>query len=266
VQASLNNLTILVTRPDAQQHALLEAIAGAGGQSVSFPLLSIEGIEEKKAISSLRRQVENLDRFNLLIFISTNAAQFGCDLIDSYWPQFPVGIEVLAVGPSTAEAVKERLACSVISSQTGMASEDLLELPELKAVAGKRIALFRGVGGRELLAATLRERGAEVEYFEVYKRTTVAYADDALVNKIEATGVNVITAFSGESLNRLLQLATTDEQRKRLLAIPVLVPSERVADLAAAEGFSSVYNANGANVAATLSTLQKIAAEADKAL
>ncbi len=265
-QHALQGLTVLVTRPDTRQQELQQAIEAAGGRCVAFPLLAIEPVSEQSARDKLRRQVENLDQFDLLIFISTNAAAFGGELIDSYWPQFPVGVAVLAVGPTTAEAVRDRLACEVSSSENGMASEDLLELPALKNVEGKKIALFRGVGGRELLATTLRERGAQVDYFEVYRRITVDYPNEALVNEIEAAGVNVITAFSGESLNRLLELAREPAQRSTLLALSLIVPSQRVADMATAEGFTSVYNARGANTAATVTMLQEIAAGADKAL
>lgn len=263
VSPTLEKLKVLVTRPEAQQRALSQVIADHGGQCVSFPLLAIEPIEEQTSLDRLRRQVENLDNYDLLIFVSTNAARYGGDLIDSYWPQFPVGIDVLAVGPTTAEAVAERLGCAVQCSETGMASEDLLELPILKNIENKKVALFRGEGGRELLANTLRERGAQVDYFEVYRRSVVSYPAGALVNEIAAGGVNVVTAFSAESLHRLLELAVDAPHKEQLLRTPLLVPSQRIAEMATAAGFTSIYNANGANTEATLTGLQEIAAGAD---
>jgi uroporphyrinogen-III synthase len=258
--ASLQGLRVLVTRPAAQQQALLEAIAAAGGQAISLPLIAIEPIEDNKQQALLRQQIQELDNYRLLIFISSNAARYGGELIDSYWPQFPQGVSVLAVGPATAEEVSRHLDCEVACSRTGMDSEALLALPLLQDVAGARIAIFRGQGGRELLAQTLRERGARVDYIEVYRREAVSYAADAAVNLITAEDVNVLTVTSGESLKMLRQMLGNNS---RLLLLPLIVPSERIAELALQQGFSQVHNANGANKEALLHCLQKLSAEAD---
>ena len=61
-------------------------------------------------------------------------------------------------------------ATEVIVPSERFDSEALLALPELETVAGKRIAIFRGEEGRELLGDTLRARGASVEYVACYRR------------------------------------------------------------------------------------------------
>ncbi len=258
--ASLQGLRVLVTRPEAQQQALIEAIAAAGGQAVSMPLIAIEPIEDNKQQALLRQQIQELDNYRLLIFISSNAARFGGELVDSYWPQFPLDVSVLAVGPATAEEVSRRLGCEVACSRSGMDSEALLALPLLQDVAGARIAIFRGQGGRELLAQTLRERGARVDYIEVYRREAVPYAADAAVNLITAEDVNVLTVSSGESLKMLRQMLGNNSG---LLLLPLIVPSERIAELALQLGFNQVHNAGGANNEALLHCLQKLPARAD---
>jgi uroporphyrinogen-III synthase len=258
---SLRDLRVLVTRPEPLQQELVDAIEARGGSAVSLPLLDIEPITDAKAQQVLRRLLLDLDQYQLLIFISSNAVHHGCDLIEQYWPQFPVGVELFAVGPSTASVLQQRLGLNVQHSPTGMDSEALLDLPRLTAVAGQKIAVFRGEGGRELLASTLRQRGARVDYLEVYRRRSLSYPAQTLADTFGPTGVNVLTVTSGQSLTQLHELTTAHRQRLSLL--PLLVPSPRLAEQARQLGFQNTQNAGGADTASMIATLQEIAARAD---
>jgi uroporphyrinogen-III synthase len=77
--------------------------------------------------------------------------------------------QVFAVGPGTARALQAHGLDSIITPD-GQDSEALLALPQLADVAGKRVVIVRGVGGRALLADTLRARGAQVDFMECYRR------------------------------------------------------------------------------------------------
>lgn len=254
----LANLKVLVTRPAHQAEPLCEAIAALGGLPVRLPLLAIEPLTPD---ARLRTQIQQLDNFNILIFISTNAAVFGAALIDQYWPQFPVGIEVLAIGPTTASTLNEQLDCAAQTSANGMDSEAVLGLDVLNKVDGKRIGIFRGQGGRELLADTLRGRGAQVDYLEVYRRSPVQHDAQEFARLINTDGVDLITVTSSESLRLIEQLA--GDNTARLSLIPLLVPSARIAEQASAAGFSTVLDAGGANQASMIAALQNYAAGAD---
>ncbi|MEX2469926.1 MAG: uroporphyrinogen-III synthase [Pseudohongiellaceae bacterium] len=256
----LHGLRVLITRPTQQQAVLCQAITRLGGVPVSLPLIAISPREEDAAQKILRSQVQALDNYRLLIFVSTNAARFGAELIDEYWPQFPVGVEVMAIGPTTAAELRQRLDCPVTHAESGMDSEAILDLPQLQRVAGERIAIFRGQGGRELLAATLRERGARVDYIEVYTRHPAPQDPGRLGELLQDPGLDVVTVTSAEALPHLLTLA--GEHRERLGLLPLVVPSARVADLASAAGFARVIDAGGANEAALVRALQEIAAGA----
>ncbi|NIQ15763.1 MAG: uroporphyrinogen-III synthase, partial [Candidatus Dadabacteria bacterium] len=70
----------------------------------------------------------------------------------------------------------------------------LLKIEELQAdsIINKKILIFRGQGGRELLADSLRERGAEVEYIEVYKRHCPQYDQSKLDEVWSNSGPEII--------------------------------------------------------------------------
>lgn len=253
---SLAGLTVLITRPSTQQQALQRAIEEKGGAVLSLPLIEITPLAEPTAQQELKDKILELDNYQILIFVSTNAVKFGGEVISDYWPQFPLGIDVIAVGPTTAEATRELLACEVIQPSAGMTSEDILRLPQLQDVKEKKIGIVRGQGGRELLAATLKERGALVDYFESYSRKAINYDSKDFCEKIKAAEVKVLTVTSGESLDRLISLlADSKEMMKQLV---LLVPSDRVALQAEDAGFGKVKNAKGADPASFVLALGEL--------
>lgn len=252
-QHSLSGLTVLITRPLNQADSLRRAIESAGAKTLSLPLIEINRLNDAQAIQELRNKVLQLDSYQSLIFVSNNAVSFGGEVINNYWPQFPIGIEVIAIGPTTAEAASEQLGCEVIQPSSGMTSEDILRLPALSNVSDKKVGIVRGQGGRELLADTLRERGAIVDYLEAYRRTPVDYTSVDFCNRLQKAGVNVLTVSSGESLDRLTHLLAANG--KMLQQFKLLVPSERIGRQAKKAGYEQVKNASGADLLSFVSAL-----------
>ena len=252
-QHSLSGLTVLITRPLNQADSLRRAIESAGAKTLSLPLIEINRLNDAQAIQELRNKVLQLDSYQSLIFVSNNAVSFGGEVINNYWPQFPIGIEVIAIGPTTAEAASEQLGCEVIQPSSGMTSEDILRLPALSNVSDKKVGIVRGQGGRELLADTLRERGAIVDYLEAYRRTPVDYMSVDFCNRLQKAGVNVLTVSSGESLDRLTHLLAANG--KMLQQLKLLVPSERIGRQAKKAGYEQVKNASGADLLSFVSAL-----------
>lgn len=253
---SLSGLSVLITRPATQADSLRHAIESAGATVLSLPLIEIKALVDPQAIQDLKDKVLQLDSYQALIFVSNNAVRYGAEIINNFWPQFPIGIDVIAVGPTTAEAAREQLACTVSQPESGMTSEDILRLPALQDVAGKKVGIVRGQGGRELLADTLRERGASVDYLEAYSRSPVEYVAKNFCRELETAAVNVLTVSSGESLDRLTQLLA--DNREIMQKLHLLVPSQRVARQAEGAGYLRVHNAHGADTRSFVSALGEL--------
>ena len=252
----LSGLTVLITRPSNQVESLRRAIESGGAKVLSLPLIEIRALNDAQAIQDLKDKVLQLDCYQSLIFVSNNAVSFGGEVINNYWPQFPLKVDVIAVGPTTAEAASERFACEVIQPSSGMTSEDILRLPQLQDVSEKKIGIVRGQGGRELLADTLRERGAIVDYLEAYSRTPIDYTSADFCNRLLEAGVNVLTVSSGESLDRLTHLLV--DNRKKLQQLNLLVPSQRVGRQAENAGYQQVHSASGADPLSFVSALGEL--------
>lgn len=262
--AALSNISALLTRPEGQTAQLAARILAAGGAVQSLPLLAINAIEERGDIERVKAAILSLDNYEVAIFISTNAATLGLGWIDQYWPQLPMGLEAYAVGPGTAR-ILEGLPWQVHCSSTGVTSEDLLNLPGLKSVEGKRIALFRGQGGRELIANALRERGARVDYIELYQRSTPHYEVEELLSIFESSKPNLVVLTSLQIFEAYLALIArlhsfNDREARALISLlqapTLIVPSERVRQSALSAGFTQVINAGGADDQTVFSALE----------
>lgn len=253
---SLTGLRVLLTRPQAQSASLVARVTERGGRVCELPLIEIEPVTDAAARQAIKNRILDLDRYHAAIFISTNAARLGLEWIDALWPQLPTGLAAYAVGPGTAQMLKA-LPWPVHCSDKGVTSEDLLALPGLKDINGQRIALFRGVGGRELIAETLRERGAIVDYLELYRRRTPDHSSDMLARLVERENINAVVVTSAQILDVLIN--SLHEEVAVLKTVPVLVPSARVRQRALDAGLSNVINAGGADDETVLRALAELA-------
>lgn len=236
---NLAGLSVLVTRPAAQAAALAEAISAAHGRPISFPVLEILGPADKQAA---RARLADLAGIDLLVFISANAVRYAFPLLPD---NIPLDLQVAAVGKATAQALQEVGLDPTLVPQDSMDSEGLLAMPQLREVRGKRILIVRGNGGRELLKETLGQRGAQVEYVEVYRRRLPQRNPANLLGNWDRM-VEAVTATSGQILDNLFTLL--GEQGASLLqATPLVVVSERIAAQAAARGCRIIYLANSAS-------------------
>jgi uroporphyrinogen-III synthase len=125
-------------------------------------------------------------------------------------------------------------------------SEKLLVELSQRDVGEKRITIFRGEGGRELLADNLTSRGASVAYCEMYKRQHPNYSSEQFE---QALGQNLaaILFASGETLENFYRHIQRDELQAMVENVPMIVPSERIKNLAEHKGFNNILIAVNAS-------------------
>lgn len=255
-ESSLRGLRVLITRPQQRADDLKAAIIAAGGTPIHIPMMAVAPLQmprDEAIWQQTRQRIIDLDRYRRVLAISVNAVHYGLQCLADYWPQWPIGITWYGIGAAT---ITEFAHWDIVAhgGSAAMSSEGLLALPELQSIAGERILILRGVGGRETLATVLRSRGAHVDYAECYRR--VGPTLDAEQQRIlRATQFDAISVNSGETLQNLIRYET-----ESMRALPLIVPSERVADEARALGFTQVITAANAGASATLAVLQSIRA------
>ena len=236
--AALAGRGILVTRPREQAQGLAALIEAAGGNARVFPAIEIEDLPDLRPILEL---LDRLDEFDIAIFISPSAVHKALNLVRSRrgGRPWPPRLRVAAVGRGSRRELERQGFDDVIAPQAHADSEALLALAELTDVAGRRIVIFRGDGGRELLGDALAARGATVEYAECYRRARPRADSAPLLAAWARGGVDAVTVSSVEGLANLFDMLGKLGQQW-LRTTPLFVPHPRVAEAAARLGVGKV--------------------------
>jgi uroporphyrinogen-III synthase len=214
----------VITRPARQAVLLAQQIAALGGTPLVFPTIVILPPANAQALDDVHAR---LAQFDYAVFVSANAAEYGVGN-PATWP---AGLPALAPGPGTAAALAAAGIGDVRQPRTSMDSEGLLALPEFAAPVGKRVVIFRGGGGRELLGETLTARGAHVTYVDCYRRDRPQTGAEGLIEAWRDSRVDALTVTTSEGLNNLWEMLD-DGGRKHLAATPTFVSHPRVAERA----------------------------------
>lgn len=226
---------IVVTRPAQQCEALAALIRAAGGRPIVFPVLEILDVADRGPLNAL---IDRLDEFDLAIFVSPSAVSKAMKLIRAR-RELPPGLQVAAIGSGSVTALGRFGVTAVVAPSGRSDSEALLELPQLKAVTGKRVVIFRGEGGRELLGDTLTARGAQLAYAECYRRGKPALDPTPLLDAWARNTLDAIVITSSEGLRNLLEMVG-ESGDARLKKTPVFVPHPRIGETARLLGFAAV--------------------------
>jgi uroporphyrinogen-III synthase len=247
----LTGIRVLVTRPVAQARELALQIERAGGQAIVLPSIEIAGPADELA---LERIIARLDTFDLAVFISRNSVQQALDRIEQQRGAFPPSVRIAAVGAGTAAALRARGCEVTIAPQTNYRSETLLQSEELQQVDGLHVVIFRGRGGRELLADTLRARGATVDYAECYQRLRPETDTAEIVQHWQTGGIDIVISTSVEGLENLD--AMLGETGRRLLReTPMVIIGPRMAAACRRMGVKQALMASEASDAALLAAV-----------
>jgi len=226
---------IVITRPAHQAQPLAGMIRAAGGHAILFPVLEILDADDLKPLNAL---IDRLEAFDLAIFISPNAVNRAMNLIAAR-RALPAKLRIAAIGRGSVKALGHFGVTEVIAPAQHFDSEALLALPPLQDVRGRRVVIFRGEGGRELLGDTLVARGACLEYAECYRRGKPNLDAAPLLKAWARNELHAIVVTSSEGLRNLFEMVGKLGQ-SWLRKTPLIVPHPRIAETARGLGLGNV--------------------------
>jgi uroporphyrinogen-III synthase len=245
----LAGVGVAITRPSDQAKKLTSLIEAAGGHVILFPLIEIVGLND---YSQFKREIAHIADYDWVIFISSNAVQHGMPRLLKH--PIPNHLRFAAIGPVTAKELQDFGIQNVLIPVGRFDSESLLSLPDLQQTQGKKVMIVRGIGGREVLAETLKSRGAEVTFAECYQRINPQKNIDALHQSWSNQQLQAIVVTSSEAMRHLLDLAI---DAPWLREITLYVNHARIAEQPIAMGLN-VKVAQAPGDEAMLATLQNM--------
>ncbi|KVN28217.1 uroporphyrinogen-III synthase [Burkholderia pyrrocinia] len=247
--------TAVLTRPDGQSAGLAAQLAEAGCDVLDFPLIDIAPLDDPAPLAAAFAALAD---YALVIFVSPNAIDRALAQYGAIWPNaLPVGV----VGPGSVAALERHgiaaPAYRVIAPQApddGSApnydSESLFACIEAAfggaaALAGKRVLIVRGDGGREWLADRLREAGADVHLVAAYRRVVPEprIGTWERVHSLLGGEPHAWLVTSSEGVRNLHELAhahLTEAEIDALKHAPLVTPHPRIEQTARALGFDRI--------------------------
>ncbi|MFL5780162.1 MAG: uroporphyrinogen-III C-methyltransferase [Thermoleophilaceae bacterium] len=217
---------VVVTRARAQASGLAARLAELGAEVVQAPAIRIE----TRASAELDAALAAAGDYALVCFTSANGARiFAAALKAAGRDARAIAGRVAAVGPATAAELERSLGvvADVVSERS--IAEGLAEALADEPVDGRRALVVRAAEGRDVLAAALRERGAEVDEVPVYETVPEQVPAE---QRSALERADYVTFTSGSTVRYFLAAAGAPRDGTRVVSIgPITSDAARAAGL-----------------------------------
>ncbi|MDP2995085.1 MAG: uroporphyrinogen-III synthase [Anaerolineales bacterium] len=193
-------MKILITRPRAQSADFGAALQMAGFEPVYFPVIEIRPVED---LTALDRALAKINCYDWVVFTSVNGVEVFFDHIVGANGRSPLpdNLKIAAIGPKTAEALRERgIEPSFVPEE--YVAEALL--PGLGDLRGAWVLLPRAEIARKTLPEAIVAAGGVAHEIAVY-HTLPAEADAEGLAELKA-GVDVVTFTSPSTVHNFVQI------------------------------------------------------------
>jgi uroporphyrinogen-III synthase len=265
--SKMSTKTIVITRPSGQAQQLLELLNASLLNSevsrqdfpkiISLPLLTIVPKNDDQLTEHITVALSDAD---LAIFVSPNAIECVMRLLKRSWDELakkPIPIGVM--GGSSEQALRNH-GIGLAGSSTSIIipqhheqwdSEGLwLELQKRNwDWVGRKVVIFKGEGGREWLADTLKKAGASIEPISVYSRVPLDLDSPVWEAIQEMDFSQSLWLLTSSEAVRYLGKVMKDQFLQTLHTASAICSHHQIADAAEQIGFGEVFTSEPGDTA-----------------
>ncbi len=202
----LHDVRALVTRPRAQAVALCQLLQSSGADVVAVPTVEIVEPEEWTPVDAA---VRCLSSYELAIFTSANGVErfLGRMQAQGQAEEDLGALQLVAIGPATAEALRSRgLDVQIVPEEyRAEGVVDAVVADRSAGLEGLRVLLPRALKARAVLPDRLRELGATVDVVPVYRSIIPPGTGPRLQEAFEER-LDLVTFTSSSTVDHFIQL------------------------------------------------------------
>ena len=194
----------LITRPRAQAAAFVQLLQKQGAETICIPTIEIAPPEDLKPFD---QAVGEIASFDSLILTSANGVEAFFERLakNQLDVRSLAGVQIIAVGPKTAQAIEQRgLRPDLIPAR--YQAEGLIEELLEQGVKGKRFLYPRAEIARTLIIDSLQAAGAEVVAPVAYRTVRPTGKEEMIRHLLSAGELDAICFSSSSTFDNLLAM------------------------------------------------------------
>lgn len=205
---------IVVTRARSQASDLVSKLSRLGASCIEIPTIEISPPPD---ITPLRESIENLGRYDWLVFTSVNGVKFFFDTL------YGMGKDVRAlghlkfacIGPVTKERLRDHGIVSDLLPETYRA-ESVIEAFSSVDIRNKKVLLPRARVARTILPEELTQMGAVVDEVTAYETRLNAEGKQELMDLLRNHEIDAVTFTSSSTASNFMSFFDSEDDKSVL--------------------------------------------------
>ncbi|MBI5418139.1 uroporphyrinogen-III C-methyltransferase [Candidatus Poribacteria bacterium] len=196
---------IVITRAQDQAGEFAEELEKEGAEVIEFPTIEIIPAKDYK---ELDEALENINKYNWIIFTSVNGVKYFFDRLKSKKKDIRIlsNVKLCAIGPKTSEELEKKgLNVDYVPSEY-KAEGIIAGFEKMESVKNLKILLPRAALAREILPEKMKELGAHIDVITVYETILPSANTEYLKEKLINKEIDLITFTSSSTVNNFVEI------------------------------------------------------------